>query len=125
MSLMNTTSKSIVQVIIGDFNVDLLKYDQHPPANEFLVSLSFYMLLLHTVQAGRRTNNSKTLIDNIYSNAITPNNVLGNFIAPTSNHPFSFLLLQSTIYKIFLKEIALRLIKKTLLLTTELQIERI
>ena len=80
-------------MFLGDFNIDLLKYDQHSPANEFLDSLSFHMPLPHIVRPRRLRNNSKTLIDNIYSNAITPNNVLGNFIAPISNHLPNFLLL--------------------------------
>ena len=76
---------------LGDFNIELLNYYQHPLANEFLDSLSSHMLLPHIVQPTR--NNSKTLIDNIYSNVITPNDISGNIIATTSDHPPNFLLL--------------------------------
>ena len=38
---------------LGDFNIDLLNYDQHPLTNEFLYSLSSLMLLSHTVQPTR------------------------------------------------------------------------
>ena len=44
------------------------------------------MLQPHTVQSTRIRNNSKTLIDNIYSNVITPNDISGNIIATTSDH---------------------------------------
>ena len=61
--------------LLGDFNIDLLIYDKHSLTNEFLDSLSSHMLLPHIVQPTRVQNNSKTLIDNIYSNVITPNNI--------------------------------------------------
>ena len=35
--------------LLGDFNVDLLKYDKHAPTNEFLNSLSSHMFLPHIV----------------------------------------------------------------------------
>ena len=79
--------------LLGDFNIDLLNYDQHSLTNEFLDSLSSHMLLPHIVQPTRIRNNSKTLIDNIYSNVITPNDISGNIIATTSDHPPNFLLL--------------------------------
>ena len=38
--------------LLGDFNINLLNYDQHSPTNEFLASLSLssHMLLPHIVQ---------------------------------------------------------------------------
>ena len=79
---------------LGDFNIDLLNYDQHSPNNEFLdsLSLSSHMLLPHIVQTTTIRNNSKTLIDNIYSNAITLNNVSGNLTATISDHLPQFLI---------------------------------
>ena len=55
--------------LLGDFNMDLMNYDQHLLTNEFLESLSSHILLPHIVQPTRIRNNSKTLIDNIHSNA--------------------------------------------------------
>ena len=75
---------------LGDFNIELLNYYQHPLANEFLDSLSSHMLLPHIVQPTR--NNSKTLIDNIYSNVITPNNISRNIAATISDHLTQFLI---------------------------------
>ena len=76
--------------LLGDFNVDLLKYDQHSPANEFLDSLSSHILLSHIVQP--KINNSKTLIDTICSNLITTNNILGNNTTTISDHLPQFLI---------------------------------
>ena len=77
---------------LDDFNIELLNYYQHPLANEFLDSLSSHMLLPHIVQPTRIRNNSKTLIDNIYSNVITPNNISRNIAATISDHLTQFLI---------------------------------
>ena len=69
-----------------------MNYDQHSLTNEFLDSLSSHMLLPHIVQPTRIRNNSKTLIDNIYSNVITPNNISGNITATISDHLPQFLI---------------------------------
>ena len=52
--------------LLRDFNIDVWNYDQHSFTNEFLDSLSSYMLLPHIVQPKRIRNNSKTLIHNNY-----------------------------------------------------------
>ena len=78
--------------LLGDFNIDLLNYDQHSLTNEFLDFLSSHMLLPHIVQPTRIRNNSKTLIDNIYSNVITPNNISRNIAATISDHLAQFLI---------------------------------
>ena len=78
--------------LLGDFNIDLLNYDQYSLTNEFLNSLSSQMLLPHILQPTRKRNNSKTLIDNIYSNVITPNNISGNITATISDHLPQFLI---------------------------------
>ena len=49
------------------------------------------MLLPHIVQPTRKRNNSKTLIDNIYSNVITPNIISGNLTATIFDHLPQFL----------------------------------
>ena len=72
--------------LLGDFNIDLLNYDQHSLTNEFLDSLSSHMILPHILQPIRTRNNSKTLIDNIYSKVITPNNISGNITVTISDH---------------------------------------
>ena len=78
--------------LLGDFHVDILNYDQHSLTNEFLDSLSFYMLLPPITQLIRNINNSKTLIDNSSLNVITPNNILGNLTATITDHLPQFLI---------------------------------
>ena len=58
--------------LVGDFNINLLNYDQDTSTNEFLNPLPFHLFLPYIHQPTRVTSNSKTLIDNIFSNAISP-----------------------------------------------------
>ena len=69
--------------LLGDFNVNLLNYSEHNQTNEFLDSLasnSFIPLIF------RPTGHSNTLIDNIVSNVIGPDIILGNLTATISDH---------------------------------------
>ena len=74
-------SKSVF--LLGDFNVDQLKYDHHAPTSEFLDSLSSHVFLPHIIQPTRVTSNSKTLIDKIIS---SPDSVSGSLTATVSDH---------------------------------------
>ena len=78
--------------LLGDFNIDLLFFEQHSLSDEFLDFLSSHILLPHNVQSTIIRNNSKTLIDNIYSNLISPNNMSGNLIATISDHLPKFII---------------------------------
>ena len=72
--------------LLGDFNVNLLNYNEHNQANQFLdspASDSFIPLIL---QPTRITSHSNTLIDNIFSNVIDPSIILGNLTATISDH---------------------------------------
>ena len=62
----------------------------HPLMNS--LTLSSHMLLPHIVQPKIITNNSKSLIDNIYSNVITPDNITGNLTTTISDHLPQFLI---------------------------------
>ena len=55
--------------------MDLLKYDHHAPTNEFL---GFCLFLPNIMQPTRITSNSKTLNDNIFTNALGADSVSGN-----------------------------------------------
>ena len=46
--------------LLGDYNVDLSKYEQHFPNNEFLDSLASSMLFPDIIQSPRVTSNSET-----------------------------------------------------------------
>ena len=78
--------------LLGDFNINLLNYDIHPPTNEFLDSLSSHYFLSHILRPSRVTTNSKTLIDNIFSNMAVHNVISGNLAASISDHLPQFLV---------------------------------
>ena len=57
--------------LLGDFNVDLLKYDQHNLTNDFLDTLATNFFLPNIFLPTRIGNTSKTLIDSIFSNSFS------------------------------------------------------
>ena len=79
--------------LLGDFNVNLLNYNEHNQTNEFLdshASNSFIPLIL---QLTRTTSHSNTLIDNVFSNVIDPDIISGNLTATISDHLSQFALI--------------------------------
>ena len=58
---LSTEQKTVF--LLGEFNVDLLKYEQHKVTNEFLYSLSSNMFLPYIIQPIRITSHSKSIID--------------------------------------------------------------
>ena len=86
-------SKEQKQVfLLGDFNINLLNYNDHQPTNDFLDSLASNSFIPYILHPTRITNHSKTLIDNIFSNFISPDIISGNITATISDHlpQFSF-----------------------------------
>ena len=105
--------------LLGGFNINLLNYGLHPATNEFLVSLSSHYFLPHILQPSRVTTNSKTLIDNIFSNIAVPNITFSNLTVPlyqTTFHNFLQLLISFlmplTLNQIIIKDTGQDLIKK-------------
>ena len=78
-------------ILLSDFNIDLVKYDNHHPINEFLDSY-FLFLDLHITQQTIIRNSSKTLID-IFSNTFIENIMSGNLTAAISDHLPKFIIL--------------------------------
>ena len=72
--------------LLGDFNVNLLNYNEHNPTNEFLDSLASNSFIPLILQPTRITSHSNTLIDNIFSNIIDPDIISGNLTATISYH---------------------------------------
>ena len=74
-TLSNLTKENKLIAIMGDFNIDLLKYDDHIPTNEFvnmLLSYHFQPTILHPI---RIIDTSSTVIDNIYVNNTIDTNI--------------------------------------------------
>ena len=72
--------------LLGDFNVNLLNYNEHNQTNEFLDSLASNSFIPLILQPTRITSHSNTLMDNIFSNVIDPDITSGNFTATISYH---------------------------------------
>ena len=86
-------SKERKQVfLLGDFNINLLNYNDHQPTNDFLGSLASNSFIPYILHSTRITSHSKTLIDNIFSDFISPEIISGNITATISDHlpQFSF-----------------------------------
>jgi len=64
---------------LGDFNVDLLKCDEEPDIMSFLDILGSNLILPQILLPTRVTENSKTLIDNIFSSPTDSGTISGNF----------------------------------------------
>ena len=72
--------------LLGDFNVNLLNYNEHNPTNEFLDSLASNSFIPLILQPTRITSHSNTLIDSIFSNIIDSDIISGNLTANISDH---------------------------------------
>ena len=57
--LLDQISKEQKQ-ILGDFNINLLNYNEHQPTNEFLDSLDSNSIIPYILQPARLTSPSKT-----------------------------------------------------------------
>ena len=85
-------------ILLGDFNINLLKYDNSPEVKEFIDILSSYLIAPSISLPTRVTVHSQTLIDNIL---FTPNNykvISGNLTVGISDHMPQFLMFESPSY---------------------------
>ena len=72
--------------IYGDFNIDLLKIEQHKPSADFLNSIFSLGCLQRMTLPTRCIHNSATLIDHIVTNDILPSYTCGAFVNRISDH---------------------------------------
>ena len=84
--LENISKEKRTIFLLGDFNVNLLNYNEHNQTNEFLDSLAFNSFIPSILQATRITSHSNTPIDNIFSNVTDPDIISGNLTATISDH---------------------------------------
>ena len=87
---MSKEDKTIV--LLGDFNIDLLKYDTNKDSTAFLDLMYTNFLLPYVTTPTQVTSHSETLIDNIFSNKIVDDLISGNIITTISDHYGQFLL---------------------------------
>ena len=93
--LLNNLSKGNKTFFLGDFSVDLSKYDRHTARNKFLDSLSSSMISSNILHPTRVTGHSKTLTDNIFPNDISNETICGNLALGISDHLPQFLIMSS------------------------------
>ena len=84
--LENISKEKKIYFLLGDFNVNLLNYNEHNQTNEFLDSLASNLFIPLILQPTRITSHSHTLIDNIFSSVIDPDIISGNLTATISDH---------------------------------------
>ena len=90
--------------LIGDFNYDLLKIESDINIANFFDTLTSNLFVPHIIHPTRITLNTKSLIDNIFSNS--PNfldGISGNLTITLSDHLAQFLIINEQNYKIPLK----------------------
>ena len=81
--------------ILGDFNINLLKFENCKYANDFLISLQRYAFTPAIDKPTRVHSGSATLIDNILVNQVNGSVLSGNVVCDISDHFSQFCLLPS------------------------------
>lgn len=95
MSYLNSTihQESKYCVIMGDFNLDLLKFGVHPATDDCLDTLGSYFFQPQILQPTRITDHSATLIDNILFNSVEHFLIGGNLVYDLTDHLPNFLII--------------------------------
>ena len=92
--LQNFLKEDKTIMLMGDFNIDLLKYDHNTDSASFLDSLYTNFLLPYISTPSHVIPHSGTLIDNIFSNSIEDGLISGNIISIILDHYAQFLLIK-------------------------------
>ena len=80
--------------LMGDFNADLLKIEIDQYISNHFDIITSYLLVPHIIYPTRITENTKSLIDNIYSNSINfQEGISGNITISISDHLAQFLII--------------------------------
>ena len=80
-------------IFLGDFNIDILKYDSNKNVSDFLDIIYSPNLLPNITSPTRLTSRSQALIDNIFSSVINDDCIAGNLISLISDHHTQFLII--------------------------------
>ena len=89
------TSEKKQILLLGDFNIDLLKCDDEPEVASFMDILGSNLILPQILLPTRITDVSKTLIDNIFSSPCDSGTISGNFCHAISDHLPQFCIFPS------------------------------
>ena len=92
--ILKITSKENKKVVLmGDFNIDILKYDIDTNASNFLDIMYSNSLLPYITGPSRNKPASSSLIDNIFYNGIDEDIMAGNILTSISDHLSQFILI--------------------------------
>ena len=80
-------------ILLGDFNIDLLKYDSNKNVSDFLDIIYSTNLVPNITSPTRLTSRSQTLIDNIFSSITNDDYIPGSLISPISDDHAQFLII--------------------------------
>ena len=90
-------------VIMGDMNIDLLKFETHLKTSDYLDNLFQNNFLPTITKPTRITSTSATLIDHIYMNNITTAGKSGIIITDPADHFGTFYIFTGTENQTFTK----------------------
>ena len=62
-------------LVMGDFSINLMNYENHTPTNDFINMMSAYYFQPSVLPPTRFTDSTSTLIDNIFVNNATGSNM--------------------------------------------------
>lgn len=83
-------------IVLGDFNIDLLKFENSSSVSDFIDLTSSYNMSPQILLPTRVTETSKTLIDNIFINSLESTVTAGNLYNCISDHLPQFLFMHNT-----------------------------
>ena len=92
LSNSSVTNKQVY--ILGDFNIDLLNYDSHISTGNFVNLFLSQHFLPYIVHPTRVSDQSATIIDNIFSNACNFDTISGNILTQISDHFPQFIIVK-------------------------------
>ena len=81
-------------LVMGDFNIDLLKIESHSGSDDFLDMIGSYFFQPYILQPTRVRDHSATLIDNIFFNSIEHYVISGNLTYSLSDHLPNFIIIK-------------------------------
>jgi len=90
LDIINKENKQ--SVIMGDFNIDLLQYNNHNTTNDFVNNTLSHSFIPLITRPTRLAFTSATLIDHIYTNDVTNKSKSGIIITDVADHFGTFYL---------------------------------
>ena len=80
--------------VMGDFDIDLLKKSSKVVISQFFDNTISHYFSPYILQPSRITENSKSLIDNIFFNSLEYSLISGNLGVEISDHLIQFMILK-------------------------------